>query len=149
MPRTKQKDAEARVFLRRYLKRGRKPRNEVIEAAARAGINRHTLEKASREIGITKRKGTHPEFGQCSYWRIEAASDARPAGARPSRDRLLEAYSKGYAACAKDAMHAVRSALSAIAMDDENRKLLMNRVFNAIERECKSTQYRVDLVEKS
>ncbi|MEX3941609.1 hypothetical protein AB4Y44_19035 [Paraburkholderia sp. BR10937] len=141
MHRTKPKSSAARAFLLSYLKRGCKPQNEVFLAAADAGINKHTLEKSSREIHIIKRKGTHPTLGQCNYWGLPDPYSAKPAEAAPSGDRLREEYGRGYAAGAEAVAHEVRSVLAAIRLTDGQRDTFRARIERAIARAPKSARY--------
>lgn len=139
----KEKTAAACAFLRTYLRRhGRTPRNDVFEAAAKAGINRHTLEVASREIAVSKSKGTHPALGQCNYWHLASPAAVKPIEPKPSRDLLREEFGRGYMAGADAVAYEVRSALAAIYTNEKHRMELTERIDSAIVRaRRKSAQY--------
>ncbi|TAM53811.1 MAG: hypothetical protein EPN57_08605 [Paraburkholderia sp.] len=141
----KQKTAAACAFLRSYLKKhGRKPRNDVFEAAVKAGINKHTLEVASREIAVSKSKGTHPELGQCNYWCLARSDSTEPARHKPSGDRLREEFHLGYRLGTEAVAYEIRSALAALRMSDTHRAQLGDRINKAIERARKSARYRAE-----
>lgn len=138
----KQKTAAACAFLRSYLKKhGRTPRNDVFEAAAKAGINKHTLEVASREIAVSKSKGTHPELGQCNYWRLGPSDAVEPTNRQRSGDRLREQFHQGYRMGTEAVAYEIRSALAALPMSDMHRAQLVDRINRAVERARKSTRY--------
>jgi hypothetical protein len=139
----KQKTAAACAFLRGYLRRhGRTPRNDVFEAAAKAGINRHTLEVASREVSVSKSKGTHPALGQCNYWHLASPDTLKPTDPKPSPDLLRAEYGRGYMAGADAVAYEIRSALAAIHTNEKHRTELRERIDSAIVRaRIKSARY--------